>query len=219
MNNNLTEMIFILDMSGSMQHLRTDTIGGYNALLDEQRKQSGDCNVTTILFDDRYIVLHDRKDIKDVQPLTEADYCPRGTTAMLDAVGKTVIDIGQKLALMKEEDRPGNVIVTIITDGMENASKEFTWNQIQDMIKEQRKKYSWIFTFIGANIDVQKVSQDMGIDTRFAKSYSASKAGTDTVYKAMSKTVSFTRSKKMMEASISTEDMAGDIAMFMNDIK
>ena len=217
MNNNLTEMIFILDMSGSMSSLREDTIGGYNTLLEEQKKQDGDANVTTVLFDNEYILLHDRKPISEVENLTANDYCPRGTTAMLDAVGMTITSVGQKLANMPEEERPGNVVVTIITDGMENASKEYTWNQIQSMIKEQREKYSWIFTFIGANIDVQKVSDSMGIDSRFAKSYTANKVGTDSLYKSMSKTMSYTREMRMKNASI--DDMAVEMSNLMDDIK
>lgn len=220
MNKNLTEMVFILDMSGSMSHLTDDTIGGYNSLLNEQKKQEGDANVTTVLFDDRYILLHDRKNIKEVEELTTKDYMPCGSTAMLDAVGKTIVSVGQKLAAMKEEDRPGNVVVTIITDGMENSSVEYTWDKIQAMIKEQREKYSWIFTFIGANIDVKKVSNDLGIDSRLSKKYTASKVGTDSVFRAMCDTVSFSRkaaSTRSSSADIESEMSAmGDI---MDDIK
>ena len=193
MNDKLTEVIFILDMSGSMGPFTADTIGGYNTLLNEQKEKDGDANVTTILFDDRYIVLHDRVNIKDVKDITNKEYAPLGMTALLDAVGKTIVSAGQKLAAMDEKDRPGTVIVTIITDGYENASKEYTWKQVQSMIKEQREKYSWVFTFIGANIDVMKVSENLGIDSRLAKSYKASKKGVDSVYKAMSKSVAYMR--------------------------
>ena len=139
MNKNLTEMVFILDMSGSMSHLTDDTIGGYNSLLNEQKKQEGDANVTTVLFDDRYILLHDRKNIKKVKELTTKDYMPCGRTAMLDAVGKTIVSVGQKLAAMKEEDRPCNVVVTIITDGMENSSVEYTWDKKNNDQRAKRK--------------------------------------------------------------------------------
>lgn len=197
MRKDLTELVFILDMSGSMGRLTEDTIGGYNTLIEDQKKEKGDALVTTVLFDDRYIVLHDRVPLKDVKPLTDKEYRPLGTTAMLDAVGKTINSVGANLAKTPEEERAGTVMVTIITDGMENASKEYSWQDVQGMIKHQREKYSWIFSFIGANIDVEKVSGDLGIDARLAKKYTASKAGTDSVYKAMSCTASLVRGKRM----------------------
>lgn len=220
MNQNLTEMVFILDMSGSMRPLANDTIGGYNSLIEEQKKQEGDANVTTILFDDRYIVLHDRVNIKDVNPLTDKEYRPMGMTAMLDAVGKTIVGVGQKLADMPEEERPGNVVVTIITDGYENASKEYTWKSVQAMIKEQREKYSWLFTFIGANIDVKQVSDDLGIDSLLAKSYTASAEGTQSVYTAMSATMSYSRkasTKRKGKADLEAEQ--ADMAKIMDEIQ
>lgn len=217
MNNNLTEMVFILDMSGSMKPFTEDTIGGYNSLLNEQKKQDGDANVTTVLFDDRYIVLHDRKNLKDVEDLTTKEYVPCGCTAMLDAVGKTLVSVGKKLADMKEEDRPGNVVVTIITDGEENSSKEYSWKQIQDMIKEQREKYNWLFTFIGANIDVKKVSGDLGIDSRMAKKYTASKTGTRSVFKAMCDTMSYSRKASADVKSRGLRDLDAEMSA-MSDI-
>ena len=222
MNNNLTEMVFILDMSGSMSDLASDTIGGYNSLIEEQKKQAGDANITTVLFDDRYIVLHDRVDIKKVNPLTSNEYCPRGMTAMLDAVGRTINSIGEKLAATPESERPGNVVVTIITDGYENASKEYTWKVVQDMIKEQREKYSWVFTFIGANIDTRTVSESLGIDARLAKSYTANKAGTDSVYKTMSKAVAYTRSVSACKTSNNTalnDEELTEMSAVMDEIK
>jgi uncharacterized protein YegL len=217
MKDNLTELVFILDMSGSMQNLTEDTIGGYNSLLDEQKKQDGDAIVTTILFDDRYIVLHDRVPIKDVKPLTNKEYKPVGMTAMLDAVGKTINSVGQKLADTKEEDRPGTVIVTIITDGMENSSIEYTWNSVQEMIKHQREKYSWIFTFIGANIDVMKVSSTLGIDSRMAKSYKASKKGTAKLFGTMASTVSYAR--KARSSSEDCETVMNEMSSIMDEIE
>lgn len=222
MNNNLTEMVFILDMSGSMSDLASDTIGGYNSLIEEQKKQAGDANITTVLFDDRYIVLHDRVDIKKVNSLTSNEYCPRGMTAMLDAVGRTINSIGEKLAATPEAERPGNVVVTIITDGYENASKEYTWKAVQDMIKEQREKYSWVFTFIGANIDTKTVSESLGIDARLAKSYTANKVGTNSVYKTMSKAVTYTRSVSACKMSNNTalnEKELTEMSAVMDEIK
>ena len=204
MKNDLTELVFILDMSGSMGRLTSDTIGGYNSLIKEQKKQKGDAIVTTILFDDRY-------------------YKPLGMTAMLDAVGRTINSIGQKLAETPEEERPATVMVTIITDGLENASKEYTWEAVQGMIKHQREKYSWIFTFIGANIDVEKVSSDLGIDARLAKKYTASKKGTDSVYKAMADTASLVRGKRMTEgatmSAMSFDAMLDEASEKMDEIE
>ena len=196
MKQGLSELVYILDMSGSMAELTSDTIGGYNAMIEEQKKADGDAFVTTVLFDDRYIVLLDRVPIAEVPKITDKEYAPRGMTAMLDAVGRTINSIGQQLAAMPEEERPSTVSVTIITDGYENASQEFTWKTVQSMIKEQREKYSWIFSFIGANIDVEKVSEDLGIDRKMAKAYTASAAGTDSVYQSLSKAQSKMRNMR-----------------------
>ena len=192
MNKNLTELVYILDMSGSMRPLTSDTIGGYNTLLNQQKKLGEEnpamrANVTTVLFDDRYILLHDRTDIRDVPDITDREYVPLGMTAMLDAIGRTLVSVGQKLAAMPEEERPGLVSVTIITDGQENASTEYTWKQVHAMIKEQREKYSWVFSFIGANIDVAHVSDDLGIDRRMSRKFSASKRGATTLFASLSK--------------------------------
>ena len=198
MNNNLTELVYILDMSGSMRNLASDTIGGYNSLLNEQKKLGQEnpalrANVTTVLFDDRYIVLHNRADMKDVPEITDKEYVPRGMTAMLDAIGRTLVSVGQSLAAMPEEERPGLVSVTIITDGYENASKEYTWDVIQKMIKEQREKYSWVFSFIGANIDVEKTSDHLGIDRKMSKKYTASNIGTASVFASITRGVTAMR--------------------------
>ena len=224
MNNNLTEMVFILDMSGSMYSLTDDTIGGYNTLLNEQKAKEGEANVTTVLFNSTVEIIHDRTDIKTVNDLTTKEYRPNGNTAMLDAVGNTILNIGHKLAETPEDERPGNVVVTIITDGMENASQEFNWKQIQSMIKEQREKYNWLFVFIGANLDVIKVSENLGIDSRLAKSYTASKAGTGSVYKAMSKTLGASReASAKRKGKMATKDeldcAIGAMAEEMKDIQ
>lgn len=217
MRNDLTELVFILDMSGSMSPLREDTIGGYNTLLEEHKKEEGDAYITTVLFDDRYIVIHDREDIKNAKPLTDKEYAPCGMTAMLDAVGKTINSIGQKLAATDEKDRPGNVIVTIITDGKENHSTEYNWKTVKQMIKEQREKYSWIFTFIGANIDTMAVSADLGIDQQYARGYTASKVGTASVYKTMSKVTAYSRASKT-KGIITDDEMKEEMAKMMDGI-
>lgn len=208
MRKDLTELLMILDMSGSMHSLRDDTIGGYNSLIEEQKKEEGSAVVTTVLFNDGYTVVHDRVDINDVKPMTGAEYVPQGTTAMLDAVGKAITSVGQKLAAMPEEERPSKVMVTIITDGYENASREYTWDIIKSMIKEQREKYSWIFTFIGADIDTMSVSNNLGIDSRLSKSYTKSAAGSNSVYMSVSKAMKRVRASA---DSVSMDEVSADL--------
>lgn len=201
MKDNLTEIVFILDRSGSMQALTEDTIGGYNAFIEEQKKQDGEANLTTVLFDDRYEVLHDSVNIKDVKPLTNNEYTARGMTALMDAVGRTINSVGDRLSKMDEADRPSKVIVVITTDGMENASTEFTKKQIKDMITHQTEKYNWQFMFLGANIDAASEAQSIGISPQFASNYCYTKVGTDALYKTMSKTVASYRSTGSVEAN------------------
>ena len=210
MNNNLTELVYILDMSGSMSNLTKDTIGGYNSLLETQRKLNKEnpelkANVTTVFFDDRYIVVHDRENLDNVNDITEKEYQPLGMTAMLDAIGKTVVSVGQKLAVTPEEERPGLVSVTIITDGYENQSKEYTWESVRNMIKEQKEKYSWQFTFIGANIDVDKVTYDLGIDKAWTATYTPTTDGTYSVYNAVATGTSILRSACSTDSLDSTK--------------
>lgn len=138
-------------------------------------------------------MIHDGVNIKEVKDMTTAEYMPAGMTAMLDAVGRTINHVGQKLAAMPEEERPEKVLFIIVTDGEENSSKEFDWETVKNMIKHQREKYSWVFTFLGANIDTDKVSDDLGIDRMLSKKYTASKAGTQRVFNATSKSLSFAR--------------------------
>lgn len=194
MKKGLTQMVFVLDMSGSMFPLTLDTIGGYNSMINNQKKEDGEAIVTTVLFDHRFFMIHDGVDIQAVKELTTNEYQPCGTTAMLDAVGKTINHVGQKLAALPEEERPEKVLFTIITDGIENDSKEFTWEAVKSMIQHQREKYSWIFTFLGANIDTMKVGGDLGIDPMLSKTYHATEVGTEKVFSAVSKSMSFARS-------------------------
>lgn len=186
MNKNLTELVYIMDESGSMYNLRDDTIGGYNQMIDEQKSAPGEARVTTVLFNHTHRRIVDNMDVREVPKIASKDYTPNSSTAMLDAIGDTVIEIGKKLADMPEHERPGKVIVTIITDGEENSSTEYTLKQIKDMIEEQRNKYSWMFVFIGANIDAMSVGSSIGIDRKLTKNYTASKVGTETLYKSLS---------------------------------
>lgn len=180
MNQNLTEIIFLLDRSGSMSGLENDTIGGFNGFLKKQC-QLGPTLLTTVLFDGRYEILHNGVDASKVT-LTEKEYFTRGSTALLDAVGKTILDVGFRLSHIPEENRPGKVIFVITTDGLENASKEFTYDKVNDMITLQQKSYHWEFIFMGANIDVARESHKLGIQPDRAFRFEATRNGTDRMY-------------------------------------
>lgn len=193
MKDNLTEIVAILDRSGSMEHLEKDTIGGYNNFIEKQKEIPGEANVTTVLFDDRYTLLHDRVDIKSVGPITNKEYFARGMTALLDALGKTINNIGSKLDAIKEEDRPSKVIVLIITDGEENDSKEFNLTSVKEMIEKQSNVYNWQFLFFGANIDAFKVGSNLGIRSQGISNYSPNGVGLDSVYDAINEATTLYR--------------------------
>ena len=194
MKKNLTEMVFILDRSGSMQRLTEDTIGGFNSMIESQKKEEGEAFVTTVLFDDQYELLHDHIDIKEIQPITNNKYYARGMTALLDAVGKTINSIGSRLSATPEDERPDKVIFVITTDGMENASREFVKSTVKEMIEHQQSKYSWTFMFLGANMDAVGEAASLGINTDFARTYTASDWGTQSVYNCVSTAMSCVRS-------------------------
>ena len=185
MKKNLTEIIFILDRSGSMDLLTEDTIGGYNSYIENQKKEDGEALVTTVLFDERYEILHDGVNIKDIKPITNKEYFARGCTALLDAVGKTITNVGARLNNTPEEERPEKVIIIITTDGKENASVEYTKAKIKEMIEEQTNKYSWQFIFLGANIDAVAEAESMGINSKFASNYGWSSQGVESTFATM----------------------------------
>ncbi|GHU05390.1 hypothetical protein FACS1894147_11510 [Spirochaetia bacterium] len=206
MNNNLTEIIAILDRSGSMDHLTGDTIGGYNSFIKGQQDGEGEAVLTTVLFDDKYELLHDRVDVKKVKPITRKEYFARGTTALLDALGKTLRDVGAKLHNTAEAERPGKVIVFIITDGEENASVEYTKEKVKEMVELQRTTYGWEFIFIGANIDSFSTAGSLGIDTGNAFTIDADGDSTARAHFAMRKIVSNYRKSGDIRKGESWED-------------
>ena len=189
MKKNLTELVFILDKSGSMSGLEKDTIGGFNSLLDQQRKVDGECVITTVLFDNRYELLHDRIDIRAVQPITGKEYFVGGSTALLDAIGKTIHKIGSVQKNTTEEYRAEKVMFVIITDGEENASRHYSSAQIRQMIQHQKERYGWEFIFLGANIDAVDTAGRFGIDADRAVDYVPDGEGTELNYRMMSETV------------------------------
>jgi uncharacterized protein YegL len=201
MKENLTEIVAILDRSGSMANLTKDTIGGYNNFIEEQKKLPGEANVTTVLFDNEYTLLHDRVDIKKVLPITEKEYHPMGSTALLDAVGKTINIIGVKLDAMKEEDKPSKVIVLIITDGEENSSVEFSGDVVKEMVEKQTNIYNWQFLFFGANIDSFAVSSSIGISADHTVGFSATSVGLNSTYDAMTLATTAYRSTGDIDSS------------------
>ena len=200
MNTNLTEIVFILDRSGSMMSLTDDTIGGFNSFIEKQKSEPGDALLTTVLFDDQYEILHNGMNLKEVQPMTRDQYWARGMTAMYDAIGKTINEVGRRLSNTPEQYRPGKVIFVITTDGLENASREFTQAKIKEMIQHQTEKYSWEFIFLGANIDSAKTAENIGINKGYAADYVYSAQGTSTMYAAVDCAVSSVRSTGSIDA-------------------
>ncbi|WP_042355687.1 vWA domain-containing protein [Bacillus rubiinfantis] len=204
MKTNLTELVFILDRSGSMAGLEKDTIGGYNAMLAKQQKAEGEAIVTTILFDHEIELLHDRLNIKGMSPLTEDDYEVRGSTALLDAIGFTIQKMANVQKRTSEELRADKVLFVITTDGMENASREFTAKKISQMVQQQKEKYSWEFLFLGANIDAISTAAQFGIDEDFAVDYHADELGTQVNFEAVCEAVTSLRSGKNLDRSWKT---------------
>ncbi len=193
MKNNLTEVVFILDRSGSMQGLEADTIGGFNSLITKQKREKGKAYISTVLFDDNSEVLYDRVDLDKIQPMTEKDYYVRGCTALLDAIGGAIHHIGNVHKYAREEDRPDKTLFIITTDGMENASRVYTYDKVRRMIERQNEKYGWEFIFMGANIDAVKEAGRFGIGADRAVNYHSDKKGTKLTYEAMNKAVTYVR--------------------------
>lgn len=196
MKKDLTELVFILDRSGSMSGLESDTIGGYNAMLEKQKKEPGEAIVTTVLFDDSYELLHDRINLRGIAPITDKEYFVRGSTALLDAVGRTINKIVNVQKRTAEEERAENVMFIITTDGMENASREFTYEKVREMIEYQKNKYGWEFIFLGANIDAIATAERFGISKDRASNYNADSEGTLLNYEVISETVSSIRANR-----------------------
>lgn len=193
MQKNLTELVFILDRSGSMQGLEADTIGGFNSMLEKQKKEPGEAFVSTVLFDDRVEVLHDRVKADRVRPITGVEYYVRGCTALLDAVGGAIHHIGKIHKYARPEDIPAHTLFVITTDGMENASHRYSARKVREMIRRQKEKYGWEFLFLGANIDAVETAGHLGIDADRAVNYHCDSAGTRLNYEVVARAVSAVR--------------------------
>ena len=200
MKKNLTELVFILDRSGSMAGLEKDTIGGFNAMIEKQKAEEGEAYISTVLFDNYSEVIHDRVALSDVPKLTEKEYYVRGCTALLDAVGGAIHHLGNVHKYAREEDRPEKTLFVITTDGMENASRRYSYEKVREMTQRQKEKYGWEFLFLGANIDAAKEAARFGIDADRAADYHADTQGTAVIYEAMSDVVYSVRASRPVEA-------------------
>lgn len=205
MKNNITELVFILDRSGSMSRLESDTIGGFNSMIEKQKKQSGECYVSTVLFNDESTVLHDRVKLSDVPKMTGNDYVPGGCTALIDAVGDAIRHIGNIHKYARPEDVPENTMFVITTDGQENSSRRYDADKVKKMIERQKEKYGWEFLFVGANIDAVETAARYGIDKDRAVNYNADGHGTHILYESVAKAVCNVRASAPLGADWSEE--------------
>ena len=194
--NGITELVFILDRSGSMAGLESDTIGGFNAMIEKQKKQDGECYVSTVLFDNVSEVLHDRVRLSDIKPMTDKEYTVRGCTALIDALGGAIHHIGNVHKYARTEDVPEHTIFIITTDGMENASRKYSSEKVKRMIERQKEQYGWEFLFIGANIDAVETAAQYGISEDRAVNYNADEMGTQILYATVSAAVGNVRKNK-----------------------
>ena len=201
MKKNLTEIVFILDRSGSMGGLDADTIGGFNAMIEKQKHEPGEAYVSTVLFDHETQVIHDRVDIQKIQPMTREQYFVRGCTALLDAVGGAIRHIKNVHKYARQEDIPEKTLFVITTDGMENASRKYTYEAVRTMIETEKEKYGWEFLFLGANIDATKEAARFGIHEDCAANYHADSKGTEVIYAAMNEAVCNVRACRPMQAN------------------
>ena len=189
LNGNVTEIIFLLDRSGSMSGLEKDTIGGFNAFIEKQCQLDGIVSLTAVLFDDQYEILWNGIDATNAR-ITKEEYFVRGTTALLDAVGKTILDVDHRISKTQEEFRPGKVIFVITTDGFENSSREFSYEKVKERIKHQEEQHKWEFIFIGANMDAAKEASSMGIQAENAFDFVASAEGVESMYQMVNENIS-----------------------------
>ena len=200
MKNNITELVFILDRSGSMAGLESDTIGGFNSMIQKQKKEDGECFVSTVLFDNESEVLHDRIKLDDVPEMTDDDYIVRGCTALIDAIGDAIHHIGNIHKYARPEDVPENTMFVITTDGMENASHRYNSEEVKKMIERQKEEFGWEFLFIGANIDAVETAARYGIGSDRAVNYNSDSKGTEILYASVTNAVSRVRARMSLGA-------------------
>ena len=205
MKNNITELVFILDKSGSMAGLESDTVGGFNSLVEKQRKQDGECLVSTVLFNQSSEVIHDRVKLSEIRKMTEEDYTVGGCTALIDAIGCAIHHIGNIHKYARKEDVPEKTMFVITTDGLENSSHIYGSDEVKKMVERQKEKYGWEFLFIGANIDAVETAKSFGIDRDRAVDYLADGEGTKVVFNAVSEAVCMLREEAPLSRKWSKE--------------
>ncbi len=218
MKKNLTEIVFILDRSGSMQGLEADTVGGFNSMIEKQKKAQGEVLISTVLFDNISEVIHDRVNIRDIKPMTAEDYTVRGCTALLDAIGGAIHHIGNVHKYARAEDVPEHTMFVITTDGMENASRQYDSEKVRKMIERQKEKYGWEFLFLGANIDAVETAKHFGIDKDRAVNYHSDKKGTKLNFEVLSDAICSVRCSAPLDAAWK-ERIDEDYAARKNDKK
>ncbi len=196
MKNGLTEVVFILDRSGSMRGLEADTIGGFNSMIERQKKEEGEVLISTVLFDDKQEVIYDRVPVGKIEPMTEAQYYVRGCTALLDSIGGAIHHIGNVHKYIRKEDVPEKTLFIITTDGMENASRKYSIEKVRKMVESKKEENNWEFLFLGANIDAISVAGQFGISSDRALNYECDSAGTKVNFRALSNMVSAVRKSK-----------------------
>lgn len=200
MRKNLTEIVFILDRSGSMSGLEADTIGGFNSMIEKQKKAEGEALISTVLFDNTSEVIHDRVSVQNIKPMTDEDYTVRGCTALLDAIGGAIHHIGNVHKYARAEDVPEHTMFVITTDGMENASRRYDSEKVKKMIERQKEKYGWEFLFLGANIDAVETARGFGISEDRAVNYHSDSEGTQLNYEVLNDAISAVRSSAPLGA-------------------
>ena len=217
MRNDLVELVFVIDASGSMCNLVQDTIGGFNSLIEKQKQDDGETRITAVLFNHRVKKIYDNADVNTIEPLNENTYVTGGCTALYDGIGTAIDSVGERLAATPEDERPAKIIVVVITDGYENASKEYTSNDVKSRIKHQESKYSWEFMYLGADINSMRESSVLGFNPSYSKQYTASSEGTETVYAAVAGVAS--SSKLQARGVISNEEYLSSVTSCLDEVK
>ncbi|MDD3998392.1 MAG: VWA domain-containing protein [Sphaerochaetaceae bacterium] len=200
MKNSRTELVFILDMSGSMSDLVSDTIGGFNSMIQKQKKEEGECLVSVVLFNQDQNVLFDRVKIEEISEMTDKHYCPSGTTALIDALGRAIHHIGNVHKYARQEDRPDHTVFIITTDGMENSSRFYQADRVRSMVERQKNNYSWEFLFLGANIDAVETARRYGIDVNKSVRYHNDAKGVAMNYRVMERAIRMVRSDMVLDS-------------------
>lgn len=200
MKNSRTELVFILDMSGSMSDLVSDTIGGFNSMIQKQKKEEGECLVSVVLFNQDQNVLFDRVKIEEISEMTGKHYCPSGTTALIDALGRAIHHIGNVHKYARQEDRPDHTVFIITTDGRENSSRFYQADRVRSMVERQKNKYSWEFLFLGANIDAVETARRYGIDVNKSVRYHNDAKGVAMNYRVMERAIRMVRSDMVLDS-------------------